>query len=64
MSLKEMIRGHVGKHMPAFIAVLSAALLAGCGTPCGPQKASLDIVFPNKWVGNIDKIELLIKRAM
>ncbi len=40
-----------------FVAVFFAFLPAGCGKTLGPQEASVDIVFPNQWVGNIDKIE-------
>ena len=47
----------VCKVLLVFVAVFFAFLPAGCGKTLGPQKACVDIVFPNEWVGNIDKIE-------
>ncbi len=39
------------------VAVFFALLPAGCGKTFGPQEACVDIVFPNQWVGDIDKIK-------
>lgn len=47
----------VRRDLLVLLAVFSALLSAGCGKTFGPQEAYVDIVFPNQWVGNIDKIE-------
>ena len=35
--------------------VVFVLALGGCGRTVGPEEVSLDIVFPNKWAGDIDK---------
>jgi len=52
-----MIKVLVCRKVVALIAMLSTPFLTGCGRTCGPQEILLAIVFPNEWVGNIDKIE-------
>ena len=47
----------VCKKLATFITILSALFLTGCGRTAGPRQVLDTIVFPNKWVGNIDKIE-------
>jgi len=57
MLLKEMTPVLVRTKLAAFITILSALWLTGCGRTAGPQEVLDTIIFPNKWVGNIDKIE-------
>ncbi|MBN2132266.1 MAG: SdiA-regulated domain-containing protein [Sedimentisphaerales bacterium] len=47
----------VCKKLAALIIILSALFLTGCGRTAGPRQVLDTIVFPNEWVGNIDKIE-------
>lgn len=39
----------------ACVVFSSTGLLSGCGSACKPEAVLEDVVFPNKWVGDIDK---------
>jgi len=47
----------VCRKVVALIAMLSTPFLTGCGRASSSQEVLRTIVFPNEWVGNIDKIE-------
>ncbi|MBE0535012.1 MAG: SdiA-regulated domain-containing protein [Phycisphaerae bacterium] len=46
----------IGRNNVICIAALCIILSGGCKKALGPERTYLDIVFPNKWVGDIDKI--------
>jgi hypothetical protein len=55
--LKETHKMRKNKDLLIFLAFFSLVLAAGCRKACKPQQILENIVFQNKWVGDIDQIQ-------
>ena len=49
---------YINKYLLVFTVIFLFLSAAGCGNGCDPKDTLQTIVFQNKWIGNIDKLEM------